>query len=68
MTAIQTAAGAITPPPNDKAVDENFYVSVINQLERWLANNEPSAQLRLALLRISQTAFAAAAGGEHGQQ
>lgn len=62
MTAVEVAGTTAKPPvPNDKALDEDFFVSVLDKLEGWLANNQPGTQLRLALLRTSQTTFAAAA-------
>ena len=45
-------------------LDENFYASVLDQLERWLATHTPSPCLRRVLLRASQTAFAGWVSGE----
>jgi len=61
VTVIEVAGTSAAPTvPNDKALDEGFFVAVLDKLEGWLTNNQPGTQLRLALLRTSQTAFAAA--------
>lgn len=62
MTVIQTTGGAPMPmATDDKTVDECFFAAILNKLEGWLANNQPSEELRRVLLRTSQTAFAAIA-------